>query len=139
MWVVDTADFLQFISDGWAVAGVDVSWQAVDIAARKDGVLVTQGSQEPTGMPSNDYSVVNIWTVFDCAQQNEALHLLLGRLIEGGVLLLSGKHVGYNPDNQKTIAAGLGAETKLFPNGYRTMISCWALPYNLVAESGWAE
>lgn len=110
--------FSQFISDGWAVAGVDVSWQAVDLAARKGGVPVTPGSQEHTGMPSNNYSFVNTWAVFDCAQQNEALHHLLGRLIKGGVLLLSGKHAGYHPDDQEAIAAELGAETKLFPNGF---------------------
>jgi len=109
--------FSMFEEQGFDVLGVDISWDAISLCGIKN-YNVSHGTCEDTGAPESMFGFVNAWAVFDSADQNKALHHLLGRLALGGVLLLSGKNDSYRPDDRLAREAERNAALKLFPNGF---------------------
>lgn len=125
--------FPLFGRKGLNINGVDISWGMVQDARINSCGVIRQGLLENTGFEKESFGFINVWGVFDSSDQDKALHHMLSLLIEGGILLITGKNDNYSEADVAAYEAELGARTRLFPNGYT---SVGALEAAIVAYGG---
>ncbi len=101
-----------------AVYGLEMSYDVVDVAARKDYRCVVRGSAEDSNLPSGYFSHLVLFGVFDCCDQSAALREIARLLVPGGRALLTGKNANYCVDDRLALIAERNAWRKRFPNSF---------------------
>lgn len=101
-----------------AVFGLEMSYDVVDVAARKEYRCVVRGSAEDSNLPSAYFSHLVLFGVFDCCDQAAALGEICRLLVPGGRALLTGKNANYHLDDRLALIAERNAWRKRFPNAF---------------------
>jgi SAM-dependent methyltransferase len=101
-----------------SLVGLEVSYDAVDAAARAGYQCVVRGSAEDSNLPSNYFAHAVLFGVFDCCDQGKALLETRRLLTTGGRALITGKNADYPDDDRLALLAERNAWRKRFPNSY---------------------
>ena len=100
------------------VYGIELSYDVVDVAARKGYRCVIRGSGEDSNLPSSFFSHLVLFGVFDCCDQTKALRETRRLLVPGGRALITGKNFDYRDDDILALRAESNAWRKSFPNSF---------------------
>jgi SAM-dependent methyltransferase len=100
------------------VFGLELSYEVVDMAAKQPYHCVVRGSAEDTNLPSEYFSHLVLFGVFDCCDQVRALRELRRLLVTGGIALITGKNANYEVDDHLALVAERNAWRKSFPNSF---------------------
>jgi SAM-dependent methyltransferase len=101
-----------------AIFGGEMSYDVVDVAARREYQCVVRGTAEDSNLPSGYFSHVVLFGVFDCCNQWQALRETRRLLASGGSALLTGKNSSYPDDDRLALIAERNAFRKSFPNSF---------------------
>jgi ubiquinone/menaquinone biosynthesis C-methylase UbiE len=100
------------------IIGLDVNYEAINMAVKFPYLCLVKGSAEETNIPSGFFDKVIAWAVYDVVDQRKALIEQNRILKNGGYLLITGKNSKYTKDDKNAFIAERNAKLKDFPNHF---------------------
>jgi SAM-dependent methyltransferase len=105
------------------VYGVDVDVAALEMAKLEGYSKLSLGSTESIPHQDNYFDFVFCWAVFDAVSQNRSLVEIARVLMDGGIVLLTGKNDTYLKSDKLAFTAERNAFLKGHPNNFTDLLA----------------
>jgi len=100
------------------VCGLDLESSAVEAASNLGYADVALGSASSIPYEDSSFDFIFCWAVFDALTQGEALTEANRVMVNGGLMLVTGKNASYRHDGSQAIVAELAAKENGFIGHY---------------------